>query len=424
MLLTPAGTAFTHACFLLQLLDNPLAKDIFPADAIARAREYLGEIPGGTGAYSESKGARICRQHVADGVCRRDGYPCDPDDLWLTDGASPSVHFLMRAILRNAQDAVLVPIPQYPLYSASITLYGGTLVPYYLEEAKGWQCTVADLKKQLYKARVEGKNVRAIVVINPGNPTGQLLDREIQESLVRLCKEEALLLIADEVYQANIYAEGKQFVSFKRVLRDMGRNGDGVRLVSLNSISKGFYGECGRRGGYMEVVNFPQGVKDELYKLASINLCPNINGQICMALMMKPPEAGDPSYDSYIAERDAILRSLKRRALLLADSLNALKGVSCNSVEGAMYAFPRLSLPPAALGKAEKGKEADFLYCMDLLNKTGIVTVPGSGFGQEPGTLHVRTTILPSEDDMHEVVERWSHFHDEYMSSHFGDGEK
>lgn len=91
---------------------------------MARARELLDNIPGGTGAYSESKGALICRKQVAAGIERRDGFPCDPDDLWLTDGASPSVHLLMRALLRDENDSIMVPIPQYPLYSATITLYG------------------------------------------------------------------------------------------------------------------------------------------------------------------------------------------------------------------------------------------------------------------------------------------------------------
>lgn len=403
-------------CDYPELIEHEAASQIFPSDVIARAREYLSNIPGGTGAYSESKGASICRKHVAAGIARRDGFPSDPDDLWLTDGASPGVHALMRALLRSENDGVMVPIPQYPLYSATIALYGGSLVPYYLDEASGWQCTLDHLRVQLAKAREEGKTVRAIAIINPGNPTGQVLDRETQEGIVRFCKEEALVCIADEVYQSNVYAKGKSFVSFKKVLREMGPEMDEVRLVSLNSISKGFFGECGRRGGYMECVNFPAGVKAQLYKLASINLCPNLNGQICCAMMMNPPQEGDPSYPLYAQERDAILKSLNHRAKMVEEAMNKMEGVSCNSVEGSMYAFPRVRLPPAALKAAEKeGKSADFIYCMSLLDNTGIVTVPGSGFQQEPGTLHVRTTILPPETDMQEVVGRWAKFHEEYM---------
>lgn len=323
----------------------------------------------------------------------------------------------MRAILRDSKDAIMVPIPQYPLYSATIDLYGGSLVPYYLDETTGWQCTMEHLQDQIVKARSEGLCVRAIVIINPGNPTGQVLSRETQEALVKFCRDEALLLMADEVYQSNVYAEGKTFYSFKKVLREMGSSFDDVRLVSMNSISKGFYGECGRRGGYMECVNFPRAVKEQLYKLASINLCPNLNGQVCMALMMKPPVEGDPSYPLYAQERDAILSSLKRRAKLVASTLGSLDGVHCNEVEGAMYAFPRLLLPQKAIDDSEKqGNPADFMYCMELLKKTGIVTVPGSGFGQVEGTYHVRTTILPPEEDMEDVGSRWKEFHIGYMS--------
>jgi alanine transaminase len=306
-----------------------------------------------------------------------------------------------------------------PLTASPRLPAGGTLVPYNLNEADGWQCGVAHLRAQVAAARAAGTVVRALVVINPGNPTGQVLGRATQEEMVRFCAEEGLLLVADEVYQTNVYAEGKQFFSFKRVLRELGDEFSAVRLVSLNSISKGFYGECGRRGGYMECVNFPQAVKDQLYKLASINLCPNLNGQICMALMMHPPVEGDPSFPLYAQERDAILDSLKRRARLVARAFDDLDGVSCNEVEGSMYAFPRLLLPPAAVEAAQRqGKKADFEYCMELLDATGIVTVPGPGFGQEEGTFHVRTTILPPESDMRAVTDLWAGFHKDYMKRH------
>jgi alanine transaminase len=271
----------------------------------------------------------------------------------------------------------------------------------------------------LAEARAAGKTVRAIAIINPGNPTGQVLGRETQEALVKFCKDESLVLIADEVYQSNIYAEGKEFFSFKKILKELGPDYDSVYVVSLNSISKGFFGECGRRGGYMECVNFPAGVKEQLYKLSSINLCPNLNGQICAAMMMNPPKKGDPSYPLFDEERTAILSSLKRRAKMVEEAMNKMEGVSCNSVEGSMYAFPRITLPDKAIEEAKNnGKAADFVYCMQLLDKTGIVTVPGSGFQQEPGTLHVRTTILPPEDDMISVVGRWAEFHQQFMKSY------
>lgn len=407
--------------FILQILDKDEAKHIFPEDVIVRAKEYLDNIKGGTGAYSESKGATICREHVAKGISERDGYPCDINDLWLTDGASAAVNYILQILIRNEDDAVLVPIPQYPLYSASLSLLGGSMIGYYLDEKSGWQCTVDQLRETVQKARDSGKCPRAITVINPGNPTGQVLDRETQEGIVRLCAEENLVLIADEVYQCNVYAENKKFYSFKKIVMDMGDVAKSVPLLSMNSISKGFFGECGRRGGYMECVNFPQGVKDELYKLSSIKLCPNINGQICVAMVMNPPKPGDVSYEVYHKEKTDILESLERRAKGVVESLNALEGITCNEVEGALYAFPRLTLPKHLMDAAEaSGQSADFKYCMALLEQTGIVTVPGSGFGQEPGTLHVRTTILPPENEMEILKKRWSDFHASYIQQSNG----
>jgi alanine transaminase len=381
-----------------------------------RAREYLSNIKGGTGAYSESKGARICREHVAKGISERDGYECDIDNLWLTDGASIAVDYATKLLIRDSNDAILVPIPQYPLYSASLSLCGGTMVGYYLEESSGWQSKLESLKQTVQKARDNGKVVRAIVVINPGNPTGQVLDRETQEGIVKLCAEENLVLIADEVYQCNVYTEKKKFHSFKQVVMDMGNASKTVPLMSMNSISKGFFGECGRRGGYVECVNFPDDVKDQLYKLSSIKLCPNINGQICMAMVMNPPKPGEESYELYNKEKTDILESLERRAKMVVESLSSLEGITCNEVEGALYAFPRLELPKHLLDKAEaSGKPADFNYCMALLDNTGIVTVPGSGFGQEPGTMHLRTTILPPENEMKLLTKRWKEFHISYI---------
>jgi alanine transaminase len=227
--------------------------------------------------------------------------------------------------------------------------------------------------------------------------------------------------------QTNMYAADKQFFSFKKVMRQMGPAGEGVALVSLHSTSKGFVGECGRRGGYMEVLGFPSETLDQILKMASINLCPNVSGQICCALMMTPPRPGDASYELYQREKQAILGSLQRRAKLLVDSLNKLPGITCNPAEGALYAFPRVHLPPTAVEAAQKlRKEPDWLYCSELLEATGIVVVPGSGFGQAKGTYHFRTTFLPPEEDIGGVVEKLSRFHVSFMkkygAGHEGNG--
>ncbi|GAX86501.1 hypothetical protein CEUSTIGMA_g13909.t1 [Chlamydomonas eustigma] len=408
-------------CEYPELLSVPEVEKLFPTDVLSRARQLLEQIPGGVGAYSESAGAFVVRKLVAEAIARRDRHPCNPEEIYMTDGASPAVHYMMDLLIRDGRnDAVMVPIPQYPLYSATLTLYGGKLVPYMLNESCGWSLDVQHLRQQLHTAREQGLCVRGMVVINPGNPTGQCLSLQNQEDILMFCKEESLVLIADEVYQANIYDEKKEFFSFKKVVCDMGILNE-VPLVSLHSISKGFVGECGRRGGYMAVTGFPESVTEQILKLASINLCPNISGQICCALMMNPPQEGEPSFELYEKEKNAILGSLKRRAELLVSALNKLEGVSCNAAEGALYAFPRITLPQKAIDVAKSlGKSPDWLYCRDLLQQYGIVVVPGSGFGQADGTFHFRTTFLPSETDIGLVVDNLTSFHTKFMVQYGG----
>ena len=156
------------------LLDDPAVGTLFPPEAVARARTLLSYFPGGLGAYSDSRGAPGIRQEVADFIAARDGgIPADPDAIFLTEGASPAVKYILNALIRDGRDGILVPIPQYPLYSATIQLAGGQLLGYGLVEGEGWGLDVAALRAQAATARAAGTAVRALVFINPGNPTGQ-----------------------------------------------------------------------------------------------------------------------------------------------------------------------------------------------------------------------------------------------------------
>ncbi|OIT00575.1 PREDICTED: alanine aminotransferase 2-like [Nicotiana attenuata] len=404
------------------ILDKSETQGLFSADAIERAFQILDQIPGrATGAYSHSQGIKGLRDTIASGIEARDGYPVDPNDLFLTDGASPAVHMMMQLLIRSENDGILCPIPQYPLYSASIALHGGTLVPYYLDEQTGWGLEISELEQQLKTAKSKGIDVRALVVINPGNPTGQVLGEANQREIVEFCKREGLVLLADEVYQENVYVPDKKFHSFKKVSRSMGYGEKDISLVSFQSVSKGFYGECGKRGGYMEVTGFSPEVREQIYKVASVNLCSNISGQILASLIMSPPKVGDESYVSFSAEKEGILSSLARRAKTLEDALNSLEGVTCNRAEGAMYLFPRINLPDKAIKAAEAAKTApDAFYAKRLLNATGIVVVPGSGFRQVPGTWHFRCTILPQEEKIPAIVSRLTKFHEKFMSEFRG----
>ena len=253
------------------------ASEGFPDDAVRRAQTYLERIRGGTGGYTDSMGVEVVREEVAAYIARRDGHAASPGDIFLTDGASPAVKMLLQVLLRGPNDGIMIPTPQYPLYSAGVALCDGAAVSYYLDESNDWGLTVDALAAAIAPARERGVEVRALAIINPGNPTGQCMSEEKMRAVIRFCADENLVLLADEVYQENIWQTELPFHSFKKVLMDMdaGDPGRDIELVSFHSVSKGFLGECGRRGGYMELTNIDSGVRDQLYKLASVSLCSN-----------------------------------------------------------------------------------------------------------------------------------------------------
>ncbi|KAL9655751.1 hypothetical protein ABK040_004979 [Willaertia magna] len=401
-----------------------LLKKLVKEDVVLRAEKMINAIDShSTGAYTHSQGYEFVREDIAQFIEERDGLKkgtVSIDRIFITDGASPGVQLGLKMLIRNDKDGIMIPIPQYPLYSATIDLCGGSQVPYYLQEETGWSLGIEELERSYEEYSKKGINVRALVIINPGNPTGQVLDKSNMEDIIRFCMKRGVVLLADEVYQENNYTNGKKpFYSFNKIAHDMGV-GKEIEMISYHSVSKGFIGECGRRGGYFQLSEgIDASVKDELYKIASVNLCPNADGQLMVDLMVNPPKKGEPSYEQYINERDTILNSLKRRAEKLVSLLNSLEGVSCQPVEGAMYAFPKIELPEKAIKKAkELGLAPDLFYVMELLENTGLTTVPGSGFQQKEGTYHFRTTILPPESQIESVVERMAKFHAKFMQTY------
>jgi aspartate/methionine/tyrosine aminotransferase len=401
-----------------EMIKNTHIQQIFPKDVICRAENALKKIPGGLGAYSHSQGLPFVRESVSKFISERDSTePPSIDNIFLHNGASPAVQDVLRILIRNEKDGIMIPIPQYPLYSASIKLLGGTQVGYYLQEEKDWGLSINELERSINDASNRGIEVRALVIINPGNPTGQVLTVENMKEVIQFCYNHQIVLMADEVYQENVYIkEERSFHSFKKILMNMEPKYKNLELFSFNSISKGFMGECGHRGGYVECTNIDEEVKTQLYKCASVLLCPNTAGQILMEVMVNPPKLGDESYELYIKERDDIYNSLKRRAIKLTKFLDSLEGISCNRSQGAMYAFPQIKLPLKAIEAAKAaGKKPDDFYCLQLLDKTGVCVVPGSGFGQKDGTYHFRTTFLPPENKIDLVMDKLSKFHSEFL---------
>jgi len=275
-----------------------------------------------------------------------------------------------------------------------------------------------ELERSLSEAKKNGVNVVGLVLINPGNPTGQVLTKSAVQDVVRFCAKHKLVLLADEVYQENVYDDNAEFYSSKRAAFDTGLlQNDEIELASFHSTSKGVFGECGRRGGYMELVGFDEAVKDHIYKLASSSLCSSISGQVMVSLMARGPSPEDESYATHEAEKEAIFQSLKRRAKIVGNGLNSIPGISCQPAHGAMYCFPRVELPEGAIREADRqGVAPDTLYAVSLLQRTGICVVPASGFGQEAGRFGFRTTFLPSEEEMARSVDLIQQHHEEFCS--------
>ncbi|XP_075432392.1 alanine aminotransferase 2 isoform X1 [Ascaphus truei] len=324
-------------CTYPDLLDNPS----FPRDAKIRARRILQACGGQSlGSYSASQGVSCIREDVAQYIERRDGgVPADPDNMYLTTGASDGIASILKILVSGegkSRTGVLIPIPQYPLYSAAISELDAIQVNYYLDEQNCWALDVNELRRALDQARAYC-HPKVLCIINPGNPTGQVQSRRCIEDVIHFAWEEGLFLLADEVYQDNVYAENCQFHSFKKVLYEMGPEYfNNVELASFHSTSKGYMGECGYRGGYMEVVNLHPDIRAQLVKMLSVRLCPPVSGQAAMDVVVNPPRPEEESYQQFMREKEAVLNNLAQKAKLTEELFNQVPGIECNPLQGSM----------------------------------------------------------------------------------------
>ncbi|XP_067948201.1 alanine aminotransferase 1-like [Watersipora subatra] len=404
-------------CTYPELLDDPR----FPEDTKAKAKRILSGCGGNSmGAYTESGGIRVIRQDIAEYISERDGYNSNWENVSLSTGASEAIKSILQILNspgpNGESTGVMVPIPQYPLYSATMAEYNIQQIDYFLDEANQWSLSTEELQRS-YDSAKDKCVPRAIVIINPGNPTGQVLSKQNIADIIKFAHKEKLFILADEVYQHNIWAEDREFHSFKKVLCELGSEYSDVQLASFMTVSKGYMGECGLRGGYVEVVNLDDDVMAMLNKLNSAKLCSNTHGQATMDCVVKPPQPGDPSYELFTKEKDAVLASLRSKAKLVTKTFNSIEGVRCNEVQGAMYCFPNIDIPQRAAEHAKsKGMAPDAFYCFELLEKTGLCVVPGSGFGQREGTHHFRCTLLPPEEQFRAVMKRFEVFHKNFLA--------
>ena len=382
--------------------------------AVEIGEKLLTKMDTGLGAYTDSKGYYFIRESIANFIDKRDNIDSsksnlqsNPDNIFLTDGASEGAKAILELLISDKNDGIMIPIPQYPLYSATIRRCGGMQVNYYPDEDNDWTLNKEILDESIQEAKKNKIVVKAIVVINPANPTGAILDRSSIMQVIDFAEENDLAIIADEVYQENLY--GGEFISFAKAIGD--RN---IPLFSLHSISKGYYGECGQRGGYLEVRNPPPianstlSFTELLFKVSSVNLCSNTIGQALVYLMVNPPQKGTDAYNNFAKEKQTILDDLFNKANIIRKSFEKMDGMECFGKIGALYLFPRINKLPSNTN--------DFVYCMTLLEETGLCVVNGSGFGQKPGTHHLRIAFLPSIELLKSVLPSWIDFHNNFVN--------
>ncbi|XP_048868098.1 alanine aminotransferase 2-like isoform X2 [Brienomyrus brachyistius] len=401
------------ACIYPELLhDNTL-----PADVKERAWRLMRECEGGSvGSYTDVCGIPYVKSSVSDFITRRDGgVPASPENIIMSSGSQTALMFVLNLLVDGegpAQTGVVIPIPTYDLFAMAMEELGAEMVPYYLCEEEGWALRVEELRSAVRAGRLHC-HPRALYVINPSNPTGNVQSRKIIEEVIRFVAEEKLFLMADEVYQDTVQGGGTDFVSYKRVLFEMGPPySENVQLASFHSVSKGFMGECGLRGGYVELVNVDPAFMEKACTWLSAGAGSAVIGQIALNIMVDPPRPGDPSYTMYSQEvkfkKDTLSCNVRRVQEVLQD----IPGFTCQAVGGGIYAFPRLHLPQRAVQRAkELGLEADLLYCTRLLEEEGVCLEPGSSLGQKEGTHHIRLCLMTSTKTLEVLLKRLQRFH-------------
>uniref|UniRef100_A0AAY4A0F1 alanine transaminase n=1 Tax=Denticeps clupeoides TaxID=299321 RepID=A0AAY4A0F1_9TELE len=393
-----------HAVKLLKISDNSFSRSVETMNEKLNKSLCLC-VCAYLGSYTATCGLPKIQHSLSEFISRRDrGVPSSPENIFITSGSQQALMLVLRLFVHgkgSLQTGIMTPVPSSPLFNMALSSLGGAMVPYHLCEEEGWTLRLDEMRRALATAR-RHCNPMGLYVINPGNPVGQVQSQKSIEDVIRFAAEEKLFLLADEVYQDSVHDPTAEFVSYKRVLHEMGPPySNTVELASFNSASKGFMGECGLRGGYVEFVNLDSAVMGHVYTLFSTEACTAVMGQIALDIMANPPRSGDASYTAFFEAGEVQNRrnTLNNNAKRVQETLNSLDGMSCQPIRGGIYAFPQLHLPARAVAKAEEaGVAPDLLYCMLLLEEMGLCVGPGSEHLQRKDTHHLRyITHLPDE---------------------------
>jgi alanine-synthesizing transaminase len=351
-------------------------------------QDMIRNLPNSAG-YSDSKGIFGARKAVMHYTQQQGIAGVTLEDVYLGNGASELIAMATNALLDNG-DELLVPTPDYPLWTACTSLSGGKPVHYLCDEANGWMPDLEDLRRKI-TPRTKG-----IVVINPNNPTGALYSDELLKEIVAIARQHALVILADEVYDKVLY-DGVRHTAIASL-------SDDVLTLTFNSLSKS-YRSCGYRAGWMVVSGDKKMAADYiegLTMLSNMRLCPNVPGQWAIQTAL----GGYQSINELIAPGGR----LRRQRDLAYELITAIPGVTCNKPQAALYMFPKLDPKVYPIGD-------DRQFFLELLQETRVMLVQGSGFNY-PDNQHFRIVFLPHEDDLREAVGRISKFLDHYRKRH------
>ncbi len=351
-------------------------------------QDVIRNLPDASG-YSDSRGLFAPRKAIMY-YCQEKRIPgVGLDDIFIGNGASEIIVMAMQGLL-NSGDEVLVPAPDYPLWTAAVTLAGGTARHYICDESADWMPDLADIRAKITP------NTRAIVIINPNNPTGALYSDALLLELVQIAREHNLIVYADEIYDKTLY-DGATHTSIASLADDL-------LFVTFNGLSKN-YRACGYRAGWMVVSGDKRHARDYidgLNMLASMRLCSNVPGQFAIQTAL----GGYQSINDLIAPGGR----LTRQRDVAWELLTQIPGVSCVKPRASLYLFPRLD--PAIYPI-----EDDQRFILELLEEQRVLLVQGTGFNW-PRPDHFRVVFLPHEDDLRDAIGRIARFLDGYRKRH------
>ena len=358
---------------------NPAVFGFEAPDVIMR--DMIAALPTAQG-YSTSKGIISARRAIFSRYEVIPGFPTfDVEDIYLGNGVSELITMTMQALL-NDGDEVLIPSPDYPLWTASTSLSGGRPVHYLCDEEDHWNPSIEDIKAKVTE------RTKAIVVINPNNPTGAVYPREILQQIVDIAREHSLLILADEIYDKILYDDA-QHINIASLCPDL-------LCITYNGLSKA-YRVAGYRSGWMVLTGpkgHAQGFIEGLTMLAGTRLCPNVPAQHAIQVAI----SGRQSIDDLVLPGGRLLEQRN----VTYEKLNEIPGVSCVKPMGALYAFPKLDPNVHEIHDDEQ-------FMFDLLRQEKIHMVQGTGFNW-PTPDHFRIVTLPWARDLADAIERLGNF--------------